>query len=556
MFQACQEVGQRCSKRALFHGVKQAFATTAALEGDTTIDPRRIEYAGWESSLSLVRSVSWNYVGYCVEFGTGLLLVAYVVRRVSVHDYGIYLLAQSIAAFLYLLELGIGGVLVPLYVSTMSQKGIAEVSRLASTLTVTLLGLGAGGACVLTAIALLLPRVLRLPSAHTGLGIEVVIIASAAVMLSLPQVALEQLCQAFHRFDRVNQVQIAVTLVRAILSVAVLAAGKGIVALAAVQVVVSLFRLGGLWVVAQAAIAGLSLGLSFHGSFLPHVFGMSRWAFGDDLSRRIGMNSEQVILGAMSSFEQVALFGMGSRLPAHLYQFAARGLSVLFPTLSEHYAQGDTARLRSTFSDALRICVTGIVPMATFAAISARPLMRVWAGPAYENAAPVLSFLLISALSTIVVLPSDMVLYSHGRVPQAARFSIVETLGKIAVALVLATRFGAVGVAAGVAVWHWCVNLFLYFPAACRVAEIRIFQLWRATFFERAQRASNTSPTLILGSAYIAGAAILMVGVGQLSTLEMLLLCAVSSLGYCLVWMHYTVLPMWRQGRARVSAIP
>ena len=484
-----------------------------------------------------------------------MLLVAYVVRRVTVHDYGIYLLAQSLAAFLYLLELGIGSVLVPLYVSTFAEKGIAEVSRLASTLTIGLLGLGAAGACVLSGIALLLPRILRLPSGETGLTVEVLIIASAAVMLSLPQAPLEQLCQAFHRFDRINQLQIGAMALRVTLSVAVLAAGRGIVALAAVQVVVSLFRLAGLWMVSPAAIPGFSLRLSFERRLLSRVFGMSRWAFGDDVSRRIGMNSEQVILGTLSTFEEVALFGIGSRLPAHMYQFAARGLSVLFPTLSEHHVESDTAGLRRTFSNALRICIMGLVPIATFAAICARPLIGVWAGPAYVKAAPVLACLLISSLSTVVMLPSDLVLYSHGRIPQAARFSIVETVGKIAVALVLAARFGAVGVAAGVALWHWCVNLFLYLPAACRVAQMRPSQLWRAALFENAQRGSQARPTLIQGGAYIAGAAILVAGVRQLSTTEMFLICVLVSLVYASVWISYTVLPMWRHTRTRTSAI-
>jgi O-antigen/teichoic acid export membrane protein len=485
-----------------------------------------------------------------------VLLLAYVVRRVSVHDYGIYLLAQSLAAFLYLIELGIGSVLVPLYVSTFAEKGIEEVSRLASTLIITLLSLGAAGACVISAAACLVPRLLHLPTGETELAVQVVIIASFAVMLALPLTPLEQLCQAFHRFDRANQVQMAATALRIVLSVAVLAAGKGIVALAAVQVAVSLFRLASMWMVAPTAVPGLSLRLSFDGGLLPKVVGMSRWAFGDDLSRRIGMNSEQVILGALSSFQQVALFGVGSRLPAHMHQFAARGLSVLFPALSEHYAKSDTARLRSTFSKALHICVTGFVPIATFAAICATPLMTVWAGPAYEKAGPVLAWLLISSLSTIVMLPSDLVLYSHGRIPQAARFSVVETLGKIAVAILLAVRYGAAGVAAGVAIWHWCVNLFLYLPAACRVAEMRPYELWSKTLLEHSPKGNQPSSNVMLGGAYVAGAAILAAGLRQLSTSEMLLLCVVICLLYSAVWISYTVLPMWRQAGTRASAIP
>ncbi|HEX8926928.1 MAG TPA: lipid II flippase MurJ, partial [Terriglobales bacterium] len=319
---------------------------------------------------------------------------------------------------------------------------------------------------------------------------------------------------------------------------------------------VSACRLGAIWLVSKASIPGLQLGLNFDGSLVPRVVRLGGWAFGDDLSRRIGMNSEQVILGALSSFQQVALFGVGSRLPAHMYQFAARGLSVLFPTLSEHHARSDTARLRRTFSSALRICVTGFVPLATFGAICSGSLMRLWAGPAYEKAGPVLACLLISSLSIIVMLPSDLVLYSHGQIPQAARFSIAETVGKVAVTLLLAARFGAVGVAAGIALWHWCVNLFLYFPAACKVAKLRPAQLWARTLWEGEHETGGATALVIVGCAYIAGVGVLAAGVRLLSTLEICILFSVTSILYCSAWTAYTVLPMWRDARARASAIP
>jgi len=443
-------------------------------------------------------------------------------------------------------------VLVPLYVNTFTEKGIEEVSRVASTLAVTLLGIGAAGGGVLSLAASQVPRLLHLPSTQTTLAVEVLMIASAAVMFALPQGPLELLCQAFHRFDRVNQLQIATTAVRVVLTIAVLSRGGGIVALAAVQVAVSLFRLAGLWLVAPLAIPGLALRMRFQWDVLPGVIRATKWSFADEVSRRIGGNSEQVILAALSSFQQVALFGVGSRLPAHMYQFAARGLSVLFPTLSEHHAQSDTGRLRETFSGALRICVTGFVPLATFGAICSGPLMKMWAGPSYEKAGPVLACLLISSLSIIVMLPSDMVLYSHGQIRQAARFSIAETVGKVAVALLLAARFGAVGVAAGIALWHWCVNLFLYFPAACKVAKLQPAQLWAKTLWDGA----GAKELVIVGCAYVAGLGVLTVGVRLLPTLGICVLFGAISVLYCSAWAVYTALPMWRNARARASAIP
>src|SRR6266545_795872 len=134
------------------------------------------EATGGGSGVNFVRSVSWNYLGYCCEFLAGVLLLAYVVRRVSVEDYGIYLLAQSIAGFLYLLDFGLSNVLVQLYVTTWTAKGMAEVSRLASTLFVALLGVGLLGAVALSLVAAAMPEVIKLPAAQTSLALRLLIV--------------------------------------------------------------------------------------------------------------------------------------------------------------------------------------------------------------------------------------------------------------------------------------------------------------------------------------------------------------------------------------------
>jgi O-antigen/teichoic acid export membrane protein len=505
----------------------------------------------------LVRSVSWNYLGYVLEFLSGLLLTAYVVRRIPVHDFGIYLLANSVAAFIYLLEFGMGNILVPLYVSTLARKGIAEVSRLASTVFVVLFAAGVGGAAIVSLAGLITPGLLRMPHAETALAVRVLIVMSIATALALPQVAVEQLCQAFHRFDRVNQVQIAALVVRVGLTVAVLMAGKGILALAAVQVGVVCLRLAGLWALAPAAISGLSLRLCFDRELLSKAIHMSKWAFADDISHRIALNTEPVVLAVLGSFEQVALFGVGSKLPAHLYQFAARGMSVLIPTLSKHHAEGDTVQLRSTFSSVFRVSLTGLAPLSIFAMICAPSLIRIWAGEAYMGAAPVLAWLLVSALSMAVALPSDMVLYSHGLIPKAARFSILQTAGKIGVAVALASRYGAIGVAAGVAIWHWSINLFVYLPAACRVAEMSPGELWRSTLIRKdRQVAGDRRANLIQGVAFIICAALLASGMVVLKAPAMFVACVLVSLVYAGIWAACTALPMWRRARLKAAAAP
>lgn len=493
------------------------------------------QYAGGGS---LVRSVSWNYAGYFVELAAGVLLLAYVVRRVSVADYGIYLLAQSIAAFLYILDFGLSNVLVQLYVSVCKNRGMAEVSRLASTLFVALLGIGLLGATVVSLAALAVPQWMRAPSAQAELAVRVLAVAAFTVPLVMPGMALEHLCQAFHRFDRVNQVQIAMVVLRVGLTVEALQLGKGILGLAAVQAAVAGARLLGLWTAARAGIGGLSFDLRhFEGFRVIEAVRASGWAFGDDLSRRIGMNAESMVLAGLGSFTQVALFGMGGKLPAHLYQLAVRGLSVLMPTLSRQYHEGDTARLRETYTRALQLALSGMLPIVVFACICSRQLVEVWAGPAYRAAGPVLAWLLLLALSQVVEFPSDLVLYSHDRIRRAARFSVVETAGKVALALALARPFGAAGVAAGIALWHWCVNLGGYLPEACRVAQMRAGELWRVALFE-----GDGQGTLL--ALFAGGAALLFIASRHLPALAVFAACVAVSATYAGVWMARMVRPL------------
>jgi O-antigen/teichoic acid export membrane protein len=494
--------------------------------------------------VSLFRSVSWNYLGYFCELIAGVLLLAYVVRRVPVEDYGLFLLAQSVAGFLYILDFGLSNVLVQLYVGTLTSKGVAEVGRLASTLFWALMGTGAVGAMVLSLLALLVPQWMKLPAQRSHTVLALVVLASATVALALPAMAPEDLCRAFHRFDRINQLQAAMVVFRVVLTVAVLSAGKGIVGLAIVQALLSLVRLILLWTVAQSSIGGLSLRLFRFDAFrLRPAMRMSGWAFGDDLSRRIAMNADTMIVAGLGGFRQVAMLGMGAKLPAHLYQFALRGLSVLMPSLSRHYSEGDTAQLRNAYGKAFRVCLTGVLPLVLFAAICSRQLMEVWAGPPYRGAAPVLVWLLVFALSQVLEIPSDLVLYSHGRIRQAARFSIIESAAKIATVLALVVPFGAAGAAAGVALTHWSVNLFGYLPEACRVARLRRSELWREAL------AGNRG----LAAVCAAGAAILYTASRQFPATWVFVACAGVCVIHAAVWLASTVLPM-RKGEARNAA--
>ncbi|HEX8925933.1 MAG TPA: hypothetical protein VF786_09090, partial [Terriglobales bacterium] len=183
---------------------------------------------------TLTRSVVWNYFGYFAELAAGILLLAYVVRHVSVADYGLLLLAQALGALLYTVDFGLSNVSIQLFAAKLSQNGMAEVGRAASTLPTALLAAGTAAALVLNGVAYFVPHLLQLPSQQSLLALRVLVIVSIAVALDVASGPIEHLCQTFHLFDRTNQVRIALVLLRVVLTVIVLRSGFGIIGLAVV----------------------------------------------------------------------------------------------------------------------------------------------------------------------------------------------------------------------------------------------------------------------------------------------------------------------------------
>ena len=154
------------------------------------------------------RDIAWNYIGYIYRIGINLALTAYIVRRVSVVEYGLFLFITSLSTTLYFLDFGLSGVLVQAYVEMVSRSDARRLNELISTVFLALAALGAAGLLIFAVFAAILPGPFNIPAAYTHEASTICILAAFVVQVTLPGIALEQAYQASHRFDRINQIQL------------------------------------------------------------------------------------------------------------------------------------------------------------------------------------------------------------------------------------------------------------------------------------------------------------------------------------------------------------
>lgn len=483
------------------------------------------------------RNVAWNYAGYAYQIAINIGLTSYIVRKVSVVEYGLFVFVISLSATLYLLDMGISSVLVQAYVEALTNHGRERLNDLLSTTFLSLIALGSVGVFIFCGIAAWLPGPFNIPHVYLHEASVIFIVAALVIQVGLPNMAIEHVYQASHRFDRTNQIQLVTSTVRGVLSVLVLAAGYGIVALAVIQLIVTLLKLVLLIAGLPATVPGAHLNLTrFRRVLLRPLVHLSKWALLSNISAYLFDMLVWIILGSLGSMGEAALFGLASKLPKQLWNLVDKGANVTLPLLSKSAAENDFVQLRQIYLRTQKLIFGLVLPFVVLGCVFARPLIEVWAGRRYAGAALVMQWLLIGAFSQAIAYSSDLLLYSCGEVKKAAKISLWSSAVSVLSALLLVSHYGAAGLAAGMAISQLILNGGWFTLTACRLAGVSLSTLLRALFGGLTWPLALLAVELLLLSHFWS----------HLSAVWLVILALAGGLAYIALWGFRTALPLYR----------
>ncbi len=483
------------------------------------------------------RSAAWNYAGYAYQIAINFGLTAYIVRHISVAEYGLFLLVMSLSATLNLLDLGISGVLVQSYVYALKKGTSEHFNDLISTALVALGGLGTVGTALFCGLALLLPGPFRIPKPLLHEASLIFLIAALVVQVRLPAVALRQAYQAHHRFDRINQLQLIATTIQTILSVYVLYAGYGIVALAVVQLITAVIQFGMFFAGLPLVIPGIRVSLlRFRGKLLGSLMVEGKWAFMANVTGYLVEMATWGILGSFGSMTEVALYGIAFKAPNQLWNLADKGADVLLPVLSEYSAEEDRANLRRVFLKTQQLIFGAVLPFVILGSFFATPLLHLWVGMQYLHASVAMRWLLVGVLAHAVAYSSDLLFYACGKVKRATWISLAGGAATVGGSILLVPHYGAAGMAASFAVSLLVVDCGWFTMEACNLSHTSVRALVKGLVN------GLGLPLLVL----IAEIALILSLHSVLSPLWTVLAATASGCVYFMLWGVRTALPLYR----------
>jgi O-antigen/teichoic acid export membrane protein len=422
-----------------------------------------------------------NWFATAAALAAGFFLAPFIVHRLGNVAYGVWVLAVSSVGYLNLLDLGMRSSVVR-FVSkghtTADHQGASEA--LSAALWVRL-QIGALVLMLSGGLAALFQRLFHVPPALVTDARQAILIIGVTTALGMSLGVFGAALSALNRYDLLSYVSLLQLTIRVIGVVAVLRAGRGIVAIAACELLTAVVGNGLLLYLARRVYPELRIRLTKpRWEVLRMIWSYSFYAFLLMVSGQLIYQSDNLVVGAFVSASAVTFYSIGNSLCRYTQQVVSAMTMTFTPAASTYEAAGDKSSLRALYYNGTRATLALSLPLVITMIIRGRSFIGVWMGPQYSKASgTVLAILATGLLFSLQNDTSAAITWGVEKHKETAKWAIGEAVANLTLSIVLARKIGIYGVAIGTLVPNLFVQLVLWPRYVSQFVDVSYIQVFR-----------------------------------------------------------------------------
>ncbi|MBR6109032.1 MAG: polysaccharide biosynthesis C-terminal domain-containing protein [Clostridia bacterium] len=395
-----------------------------------------------------------SYVLMVIEILSTLLLTPFVIRTLGQAEYGVYKLAATLNAYLFLLDLGVGNAVtrfISKYRVTGDREGERRFFGVASVyyLLIALIALAAGFVLVL-----LFPTVFAkgLSAEEAALGQKLLSITVISAAVTLGTTASHNAISAYERFAVSRTASIVQIILRIGLTFAALKLGYGSIGVVTVNLILTVIcRLFYVFYV-RFAIGLRPLLRGVRRSLVKEIVAYSSLIFLQMIATQLNSSVDQVLLGALvtSSSVLLAIYGVGAQIVQYYQSLGAAFNGVLMPGVVRMIeARPEPGAIMDEMVRISRLIfmVLGIFWCGFL--INGREFICVWAGEKNADAYIVSALLMTAFMFTLTQSIGSQVLWARNEHKEQAILKFCVVLANIILTVALIQWDPLVGAALG-----------------------------------------------------------------------------------------------------------
>ena len=414
---------------------------------------------------SALRNVLSNWGGFLCSSIIAFFLSPFVVHHLGNSAYGIWVLVGSLTGYLGLLNLGVRSAVTRYVAQFHAESNDGEASSVASSALAIFIAAGAVAVLLSFALAKVSVGLFHIPESYRFAARIIIVLAGFSIAVSLIGGVFGGILTALHRFDLSNLIEASNSVLSAIAIVAVLSAGKGLIALSVVNLSFAVAACLAYAAVAFRVYPDLKLRLSgCDRDHLRLIFSFSVYAFLLQISFNLIFYTDSLVIGNLLSVSLITFFAIAGSLVNYSRMMIGGISTTMTPRASALEARSGQEEVQKLLIKATRLATIVILPVGMTFLLRGGSFIRLWMGQAYADASGHVLWILTLGLLFVA---ADQVATSTMMGIGAHRLvvSVVcgEALCNLVLSVLLARPMGIFGVAWGTALPSLAVS-FLFWP--------------------------------------------------------------------------------------------
>jgi O-antigen/teichoic acid export membrane protein len=397
----------------------------------------------------ILRSSFFRVLNPIINIAVSLVMIPYVIGHIGDRWYGLWILVGTTIGYFGFLDLGLGSANERYIARSLGMRDQGETNRVFSS-SIVLFSIVGAATIVLTAIIILLcPRFIHNP-ADVPVFRLVFLLVGVDMAVSFPVRGYWGFLYAHIRYDVVNIINIVKTAVRTGIIVWLLSSGHGIVALAVATLVSDVMEYAANIIYVRMRYPETLIRIrDFTRSTVRQLYDYSLYSFVSAIAKQLRFNIDAFVITAILGLSLVTHYNIGSRIAGYYLMVVMNAISSIKPVFSKLEGEGNIEELRERYHLTLKLNVILSLFIGGALLMYGKPFILRWMGASYLDSWHVLAVLSVAQIfNTIQITPSTL-LYGISKHKVYSFIVVIEGLVNLAISILLARRFGIVGVALG-----------------------------------------------------------------------------------------------------------
>jgi len=439
------------------------------------LETQRQNFTIWDK---IFRNVLSNLSGTAVALVVGFFLMPFVVHRIGLTEFGIWMLVSSLVGYMGLLDVGLAPTLVKKSAEHLAKDDKEELNQTVSTIFTLYLVSGVLVGTAIFGLSFVLPQVFNIGQEDINIFKTVFWIVGLQTAISFPMSIWQGLLGGLQDFHIINGIAIITNLVKAAVTVFLLLSGFGLISL--------------IWLGFGLALIGWLVNMFWVRHRIPHLrIKVSRfeWARIKDLARFSGamfiwgignkaiLSSDRIIVGLFLPVASITIYEVGARIS----NYSRNLLYAVFPIMpftSELSARNEKARLKRLYLNGTKYLFAAYTVVVVALLMFGKEFIHLWMGKGFKESVWIMYALLIGSLYQSQNVMAQTMLTGMNKLSVFTKIMTAYPIVNIILSFIFVIQWGLIGVALATMLTFIIMETYFIFYVT-KVFEVKLFSLLR-----------------------------------------------------------------------------